>query len=411
LILSESSSDSSSESSSEESIVIKKANIERNNKPTTLTNPNSTKTGTSKVKSLAPKIIYSESESDDEIIFINQPKTQINSKKQQNTTKNNPNYAKDNIKSNNESKNQKTIIQEDPKTKKFKTEVKICNINENIENNFELIPSPLLDDLASLKLTCPDLFSDVNLPVLFRVYELSLTFGGISPSIRRSGTIQQFVEDSKSFIIKLDKDNNLEIDNILDNFGVDLDMDIICVSLKDFIELWVPKSSLKEKPENQILNKPAENPKLPQNNENQELSTNKVNLEEPSTNNNSQNINPRAKENNSKDIPINQNTNKLNMFQRIILPQIKKQIEYYFSDKNYYKDKFLLEKASLNCENCKFLFKLVIELKYILGFNKIKALTDNLEDLALAIKDSSVAELNSDNTMLRKKVINKEFFK
>jgi hypothetical protein len=37
-----------------------------------------------------------------------------------------------------------------------------------------------------------------------------------------------------------------------------------------------------------------------------------------------------------------------------VLPHIKRQIEFYFSDKNYYKDPFLLEKAALDQDNCKF---------------------------------------------------------
>lgn len=41
---------------------------------------------------------------------------------------------------------------------------------------------------------------------------------------------------------------------------------------------------------------------------------------------------------------------------KIIIPQIKKQIEYYFSDKNYYSDSFLLEKARINQGSCKIIF-------------------------------------------------------
>ena len=47
------------------------------------------------------------------------------------------------------------------------------------------------------------------------------------------------------------------------------------------------------------------------------------------------------------------NSNKGNsIFYRIILPQIRKQIEFYFSDKNYYHDAFLVEKAKENSDNC-----------------------------------------------------------
>lgn len=58
------------------------------------------------------------------------------------------------------------------------------------------------------------------------------------------------------------------------------------------------------------------------------------------------------------------------IFNRIILPQIRKQIEFYFSDKNYYHDAFLLEKAKENEENCNkdfFIFKFNLYFNQILS--------------------------------------------
>jgi len=48
--------------------------------------------------------------------------------------------------------------------------------------------------------------------------------------------------------------------------------------------------------------------------------------------------------------------------------QIKKQMEYYFGDKNYAKDSFLLKQASLNEDK-------FISLAEILKFNKMRKLT------------------------------------
>jgi hypothetical protein len=54
-----------------------------------------------------------------------------------------------------------------------------------------------------------------------------------------------------------------------------------------------------------------------------------------------------------KEKPQKNTITKNSILDRIILPQIKKQIEYYFSDKNYYKDSFLLEEAKKNNDDCK----------------------------------------------------------
>ena len=56
----------------------------------------------------------------------------------------------------------------------------------------------------------------------------------------------------------------------------------------------------------------------------------------------------------------NNNNKSSSIFSRIIIPQIRKQIEFYFSDKNYYKDNFLLEKAAEDGDNCKKYFLISI---------------------------------------------------
>ena len=44
-----------------------------------------------------------------------------------------------------------------------------------------------------------------------------------------------------------------------------------------------------------------------------------------------------------------------------------------------------------------------------MGFNKIKSITNNPEDIYNALKESEFVEFNEDKTMLRKKKIRKEF--
>jgi La-related protein 7 len=52
-----------------------------------------------------------------------------------------------------------------------------------------------------------------------------------------------------------------------------------------------------------------------------------------------------------------------------------------------------------------------IDLKIIMGFNKIKTLTNNFKDIINALKDSQLVELSQDRSKIRKKNINKEFIK
>ena len=44
-----------------------------------------------------------------------------------------------------------------------------------------------------------------------------------------------------------------------------------------------------------------------------------------------------------------------------------------------------------------------------MGFNKIKSLSNNKEDIINALKDSNIVEFNSDFTKIKKKIIIQEF--
>ena len=78
--------------------------------------------------------------------------------------------------------------------------------------------------------------------------------------------------------------------------------------------------------------------------------------------------------------------------------ELKKQVEYYLSDKNLTMDKFFNEKLSESKDGW-------MELSLILNCNKVKQLKlkNGPADVAEAIKDSTEVELSSDGTKIRRK--------
>lgn len=78
--------------------------------------------------------------------------------------------------------------------------------------------------------------------------------------------------------------------------------------------------------------------------------------------------------------------------------KIKKQIEYYFSDSNYAKDKFMNETAIKN--------KKCIPISIILTFKRMNDLNATVESVKEAVKDSTVVEVVDD---CLKKIETKEF--
>lgn len=65
--------------------------------------------------------------------------------------------------------------------------------------------------------------------------------------------------------------------------------------------------------------------------------------------------------------------------------QLKKQIEYYFSDKNLKKDKFFHNKISSDKEGW-------VDIAFIMNCNKIKQLTSVQEDVIEAVNASDEVE-------------------
>ncbi|XP_076318082.1 la related protein 7 [Tachypleus tridentatus] len=74
---------------------------------------------------------------------------------------------------------------------------------------------------------------------------------------------------------------------------------------------------------------------------------------------------------------------------------IKEQMEFYFSDSNLQKDKFLKNLIYNNDDN-------YVELRLFLTFNKIKNLTHDIKDIIIALEKSELLELNEAGTHVRR---------
>ena len=76
--------------------------------------------------------------------------------------------------------------------------------------------------------------------------------------------------------------------------------------------------------------------------------------------------------------------------------KIREQVEYYLSDKNLSGDKFFHNEISKDTDGW-------LPVEFILNCNKIKALTDQGEEVIAAIKDSSEVESDDKGFKLRRK--------
>jgi len=75
---------------------------------------------------------------------------------------------------------------------------------------------------------------------------------------------------------------------------------------------------------------------------------------------------------------------------------IRRQIEYYFNDVNFPKDKYLQKKCGENPER-------YIHLKDVMSFNKMKKLTKSPEQVVAALEGSSIVEFSEDGKFIRKR--------
>lgn len=195
---------------------------------------------------------------------------------------------------------------------------KTNNIDSELETFYDLVPSTILEKIEQLKTNYPILLTP-NTPIVFRVYELSIETGGISASKYKKATILEFIEESKSFLIRLN--NDFDNNYLFENFGVQDQPDVICIALKDLIELWVIKSETTKPVHDSIPEikiNTMENETILRQLDNKTIIIDEIKLEKEI----------------EKPKPVS-------IFLKSIMPQIKKQVEFYFSDKNYYKMLFI----------------------------------------------------------------------
>lgn len=79
--------------------------------------------------------------------------------------------------------------------------------------------------------------------------------------------------------------------------------------------------------------------------------------------------------------------------------KLRQQLEYYFSDSNFRRDKFLRQKVAEDPDG-------FVQLSVLLTFNRVKTLTEGteakVEALAAAVEDSEELELSGDRTAVRR---------
>jgi hypothetical protein len=111
-------------------------------------------------------------------------------------------------------------------------------------------------------------------------------------------------------------------------YDVDVETSLVCVSLRDFVELLI-KKDLQNNIENEIIQNNIEETNI---NHINKLQLSTIPQEPVGGGNKIETVGNSLKQKCNENIKI---SNK-------ILPFIKRQVEYYFIDKNYYKDSSLL---------------------------------------------------------------------
>jgi hypothetical protein len=78
-----------------------------------------------------------------------------------------------------------------------------------------------------------------------------------------------------------------------------------------------------------------------------------------------------------------------------LLSKVRQQVEYYFSDANFRRDKFLRGKVAEDADG-------FVPLPVLLTFNRLRSLTESAEVIASALEDSSELELSGNRTAVRR---------
>ena len=228
----------------------------------------------------------------------------------------------------------------------FNKKKKLENINNKKNNNQNI---NIKNKKINYKLIPSDKLDDLTFlqktyPKLFiqgtniKFKTQELLENGIGVGNYHKGVVDDFNPENKSFLIKICDDNSFnEKTKIL---MYQYDDDLMFVELKNFVEIWIEKD----------------------NNDNEDdIIENSLAFE------------------------IDRNNDLTKNF-------IRRQVEYYFSDNNYEKDSYLKSKEDENG---------FIPISVIMGFNKIKMITNDKDIFISALKENEKDE-NSENGSVNK---------
>jgi len=84
------------------------------------------------------------------------------------------------------------------------------------------------------------------------------------------------------------------------------------------------------------------------------------------------------------------------MIDATLMANVKKQVEYYFSDNNFRRDKFMREKCANNKVDG------TISITTLLTFSKLKAMNITEADVIVSLKDSTCVKFNADQSGLKR---------
>jgi len=223
--------------------------------------------------------------------------------------------------------------------------------NSTYENSTERIEFDLsgYTKIENLK-NCNELLTLIlteNSKILFKLYELIDSNPEISKNYRL-GTVLNFSEDRR-ITIKLDKYNN-NYDYLLDTYSQNVENyenNIIILPIKEILEMLVEKSksNLIENFTHKLV--PSDKKSSSLNGEKEKINENVMDVDNSNTKRSIDNISKEP----SKEEAKKPEQPKKNIFTNNILHALRRQIEFYFSNKNYYTDPFI--KQNLDQDNCK----------------------------------------------------------
>lgn len=200
------------------------------------------------------------------------------------------------------------------------------------ESKLTKIPSEKLDDLSYLNENHHLLFQK-NTLLKFKMIELG--DDGIEVSNYKIGKVLNYSEETNSLLVQLEDSDLVNSKTklmICEDKDDDNDDNVICIQIKNFIEIFYY-------------------------NPNQQNNQKKLQTEKVSEKNDKKEQPHRIEEINNNNNECLHNYTLNNDKESLAIPFIQRQIEYYFSNKNYYKDSYLLQ--SRDEEGCKFFLLLI----------------------------------------------------